>query len=119
MAPAPAHGSIGARRSRSRGARKTSSAGSAWVCERSKEEREKRLRLPVGLWAADRGRKREPGPQELCQTGPKGFRLSGIKTKYMRYNFGGVIQKEGAVSLEGQVVYLLVSGIDATEGWRY
>ena len=34
----------------------------------------------------------------------KGFRLSRTKTEYMRYDFGGVVQEEGDVSLEGQVV---------------
>jgi len=34
----------------------------------------------------------------------KCFRLSRIKTKYMRCDFGGAAQEEGDVSLEGQVV---------------
>ena len=34
----------------------------------------------------------------------KGFRLSRTKTEYMRCDFGGVVQEEGDVSLEGQVV---------------
>ena len=34
----------------------------------------------------------------------KGFRLNRTKTEYMRCDFGGVIQEEGYVSLEGQVV---------------
>ena len=34
----------------------------------------------------------------------KGFRLSRIKTEYMRCDFGGVVQEEGDVSLEGQIV---------------
>ena len=41
----------------------------------------------------------------------------------MRYDFGGVVQEERDVSLEGQVVpkkdTFRVSGIDATERWRY
>ena len=34
----------------------------------------------------------------------KGFRLSKTKIEYMRCDFGGVVQDEGDVSLEGQVV---------------
>ena len=34
----------------------------------------------------------------------KGFRLSRTKIEYMRCDFGGVIQEEGYVSLEDQVV---------------
>jgi hypothetical protein len=34
----------------------------------------------------------------------KGFRVSGTKTEYMRCDFGTTTQKEGDVSLEGQVV---------------
>ena len=34
----------------------------------------------------------------------KGFRLSRTKIEYMRCDFGGVVQEEADVSLEGQVV---------------
>ena len=34
----------------------------------------------------------------------KGFRLSRTKIEYMRCNFVGVVQEEGDVSLEGQLV---------------
>ena len=34
----------------------------------------------------------------------KGFRLSRTKTEYIRCDFDGVVQEEGDVSLEGQVV---------------
>ena len=34
----------------------------------------------------------------------KDFRLSRTKTEYMRCDFSGVVQEEGDVSLEGQVV---------------
>ena len=34
----------------------------------------------------------------------KGFRLSRTKTEYMRCDFSRVVQEEGDVSLEGQVV---------------
>ena len=34
----------------------------------------------------------------------KCFRLNRIKTEYIRCDFGGAAQKEGDVSLEGQVV---------------
>jgi hypothetical protein len=34
----------------------------------------------------------------------KGFRVSRIKTEYMRCDFGTATQEEGDVSLEGQVV---------------
>ena len=34
----------------------------------------------------------------------KGFRLSRTKTKYMRCDFGGAVQEEEDMSLEGQVM---------------
>ena len=41
----------------------------------------------LGLW------------QQILES--KGFRLSRTKTKYIRCDFGGVVQEEGDVSLEG------------------
>ena len=53
----------------------------------------------------------------------KGFRVSRTKTEYMICDFGNATHEEGDVSLEGQGVpkkdTFSVSGIDATEGWRY